>query len=386
MTLDAFVVVLAAVLGALIGSFSNVLIYRLPRGESIAFPPSHCPRCDHRLSALDLVPILSWAGLRGRCRYCAAGISARYPLVELLSAAGYALLAVVFPWSQVGATLLGLWALLTLLLAISFIDAETRTIPDALVLPGVAVGLLLGFTNESTGAFTLGLPTLRAALGGALLGAGALALIALYGELVLRRLRERRFPEFPVSYQQVALAAFAGAWLGPDEMGIVWGVGLGLASVALNVVARRVVRLPETLLLLGLLASVVLGASGVGPGPIAMVQNALAAAGGMSLLAALYWWTQPDVAEADDADHDPVAMGFGDVKLAGLLGAFLGVTGVVVSLGVAILAGAVFGVLALLVRRDNKIPFGPYLALGALATLLFGAQLVGALKNLYGLN
>nr|WP_041231122.1 prepilin peptidase [Deinococcus peraridilitoris] len=381
MSTDTLIVVLGALLGALIGSFSNVLIHRLPRRESVAFPPSHCPNCQHRLSALDLIPLFSWAGLRGRCRYCGARISARYPLVELLTALGYALLAVLLPWSAAGASLLGLWAMFTLLLVISFIDAETRTIPDALVLPGLALGLLLGFANERTGALIAGLPGVQGALAGALLGAGLIALIALYGELVLRRFRERRFPEFPVSYQQVALAALVGAWLG-----VVWGVVLGLFSVALNVFARRVVRLPEILLLLGLLVSIVLGVSGTGPGVIDMTQNALAAAGGMSLLAALYWWTQPDEIESEDQDYDPVAMGFGDVKLMGLLGAFMGVTGALVSLGVAILVGALVGVVTLSLRRENKLPFAPLLALGALVHLLYGAQIVQAFQALYALD
>ena len=79
-------IVFAGLLGAVIGSFLNVCIYRIPREESIAFPPSHCPHCLHRLGPFDLVPIISWLLLRGKCRYCAGGISARYPIVELITA------------------------------------------------------------------------------------------------------------------------------------------------------------------------------------------------------------------------------------------------------------------------------------------------------------
>ncbi len=379
---DATVALIFAVLGALIGSFSNVLIYRLPRGESVAFPPSRCPNCGRRLGALDLVPVLSWAALGGRCRGCRSPISWRYPLVELLTALGYGLLAILFPWSRVGVSLLGLCFLFTALLVIAFIDAETRTIPDSVVLPGVALGLGLGLVNARSGASLSGLPSFSGALSGALLGSGIIALIALYGELALRRGRERKYPEFPVSYQQVALAALAGAWLG-----VGWGVALGVLAALVNLLARRAVRLPETLLLLALLISLVLGASGVGPGVIGMAQGAIAAAGGMSLLAALYWWTQPDDTEEDsEADYDPVAMGFGDVKLAGLMGAFIGLSGVIVSLGVAVLAGALIGVVILLLKRDNRVPFGPYLAVGALVTLMFGAQIMQAVKGLYGLS
>ena len=141
---DALFTVFAAVLGLLIGSFSNVLIWRLPRRESINFPPSHCPTCDHSLAALDLVPVLSWAALGGKCRSCKSPISVRYPIVELITGAAYALLSVVFPFSQVGPGLIGLCLLFTLLLVASVIDQETYTIPDEISLPGAALGLLFG--------------------------------------------------------------------------------------------------------------------------------------------------------------------------------------------------------------------------------------------------
>jgi leader peptidase (prepilin peptidase) / N-methyltransferase len=83
-------------LGAVFGSFFNVLIYRLPRGMNIAWPPSHCPACNHRIRWYDNVPILSWLLLRGRCRDCKARISARYPLIEALTGLLFALVALWF--------------------------------------------------------------------------------------------------------------------------------------------------------------------------------------------------------------------------------------------------------------------------------------------------
>ena len=79
--------IFAGIVGAVIGSFLNVCIHRIPREESIAFPPSHCPSCQHRLGPLDLVPVFSWLWLKGKCRYCAGRIAVRYPVVELLTAA-----------------------------------------------------------------------------------------------------------------------------------------------------------------------------------------------------------------------------------------------------------------------------------------------------------
>ena len=91
--MDAAVIVFAFVLGALIGSFLNVVLWRVPRGESVVRPPSHCPSCGTDLSAAELVPMLSWVALRGRCRHCGAHISARYPLVELAVAVLFGLTA-----------------------------------------------------------------------------------------------------------------------------------------------------------------------------------------------------------------------------------------------------------------------------------------------------
>jgi len=378
---DASVVLLACVLGALIGSFSNVLIYRLPRRESIAFPPSRCPNCGHRLGVLDLVPMLSWLALRGRCRYCRHPIRGRYPLVEFLTAAGYGTLAFLFPWSQVGVSLLGLCAFFTVLLVSSFIDAETFTIPDELTLPAAALGLLLGYVNERSGAALVSLPTLREAFVGMLLGAGILALIGLYGAWVMRRFREREYPDFPVNYQQLALAAVVGAWFG-----VAWGVVAGLVSVGVNVAARRVVRVPEFVTLAGLLVTIVLGVYGIGPSVILMVQNGVAAAGGMGLLAGLYWWTQPEPGDDADIAYDPEAMGFGDVKLAAVIGAFLGWELFLVSVALAVVIGAVVGVIQVALGRGNKVPFGPYLALGALGALLVGDQLIQAYQGMLGLQ
>ena len=92
------IVLLAAVLGACIGSFLNVVLWRVPRGESIVHPPSHCTACGAELRPMELVPVVSWVTLRGRCRHCGVHISARYPLVEL----GVAVLFGLVAWLIVG--------------------------------------------------------------------------------------------------------------------------------------------------------------------------------------------------------------------------------------------------------------------------------------------
>jgi leader peptidase (prepilin peptidase)/N-methyltransferase len=124
---------LAAVLGAVFGSFLNVVAYRLPRGESLSRPRSRCPGCLTQIRAYDNVPVLSWLALRGRCRTCRAPISARYPLVEAATGALCAL--VVLAKGPDEDALLGL-ALVLLLVPVTLIDLDHRIIPNRLILIG----------------------------------------------------------------------------------------------------------------------------------------------------------------------------------------------------------------------------------------------------------
>ena len=89
----AIIVTIAFVFGAVVGSFLNVVLWRVPRGESIVAPPSHCPECGAPLRPSELIPIVSWAALHGRCRTCHTPISVRYPLVELVTGIAFALVA-----------------------------------------------------------------------------------------------------------------------------------------------------------------------------------------------------------------------------------------------------------------------------------------------------
>ncbi len=239
----------AALFGLLIGSFLNVVAWRLPRGESLVTPGSHCPGCGVAVKAYDNVPVLSWLLLRGRCRACREPISARYPLVEAVTALLYAGVVALY-WGEPDRIALGL-ALVTLLVPITLIDLEHRIIP-----------------NKLTGPF---------------------AVLAI-------------------------------------------GLGLALAPE----------RLPEQLI-------------------------AGAAAGGFFFAAAV---------------ARPSGMGMGDVKLAAVLGLFLG-RAVAPAMFVALVAGVVVGA-AVIARkgategRRTAVPFGPFLALGALVGLVAGEELMDA--------
>lgn len=139
MTASILLAVFVALFGLAVGSFLNVCAYRIPRKESIAWPPSHCPSCRHQLGFFDLIPVVSYIFLGARCRYCRKSIHWRYPVVELATAALF-----LAAWLRFGASMRFLAAIVfaSLAVAASSIDLELKIIPDVLTLPGMALGLL----------------------------------------------------------------------------------------------------------------------------------------------------------------------------------------------------------------------------------------------------
>ena len=382
--MEALSLVFSFLLGSLIGSFTNVLIHRIPRGENIAFPPSKCPKCGHRLGVLDLFPVFSWVFLGGKCRYCKEPISWRYPVVELISGLGYLAIAWKFPFLDAPLVTLALWFLFTMLLAGSAIDLETKILPDEFTLPAVGVGLVVAFFAGSSN-----FPNFQQALEGALIGAGVLALIAGYGAWILRKFAEVKYPTPPLDYQTVHLGGLVGAWAGVLG-GFWWAIGASLAAMALhaaiNLISRRYMRVPDALTLGGLVVSLILPAAIPGVGFLALVTGALLGAGAVAIVAGIAWVFLPDPwKDIPEEDLDPVAMGFGDVKLLAAIGAFLGWQGVVFGLGAAIALGAVIGVIGRLLGGGREIPFGPYIAVGALLALFTGSAPLLAYLRQFGL-
>ncbi|MBO1750451.1 prepilin peptidase [Actinotalea sp. BY-33] len=160
--------VLIGLLGLLIGSFLNVVAWRVPRRESIVSPPSACPQCGHALRRRDNIPVLSWLVLRGRCRDCGAPISRRYPLVELATAVLFVLVSLRF-----GVEAPGVWALPAFLylaavgLVLTVIDIDVHRLPDVIVLPSYGVTVvLLAVASWATGEWG---SLLRAGIGGLIL-------------------------------------------------------------------------------------------------------------------------------------------------------------------------------------------------------------------------
>jgi leader peptidase (prepilin peptidase) / N-methyltransferase len=191
--LAIFVLVVGFVFGSLWGSFLNVVIARVPKGQSVVTPRSRCPKCGTMITARDNIPLLSWLMLRGKCRVCGAPISARYPFVELLG--GVAGAAVVARWG-LSLPALELFAFILILIAISFIDLDTFTVPTSLVVGLVVVGLGGGLLRwqllapGSPGALT-GQDVVDRVIGGVAAGL-MLASVVYLSTFVIRLFQERR--------------------------------------------------------------------------------------------------------------------------------------------------------------------------------------------------
>ena len=270
------------ILGTVVGSFLNVCIHRLPHGESIVNPPSHCPACGHRLGPLDLVPLLSFLLLGRKCRYCGARIGWRYFVVELITGVAFvaAWLTSQDVWTAGAPAVAALGAKLVfcaLLIAIFFIDLEHMIIPDELAFIGVGVGLALDI-------------------------AGIL-------------LWQRPLLTVHVPWTSWALSV-------PRSVaGIVVGGAFFLAVEGLSLLIFR-----------------------------------------------------------------KEGMGGGDLKLGAAIGALLGPGLALLSFGLAVVAGAVVGgalIAVRLRRRQEYIPFGPFMAIMALAVMLFPGPISRLLLRAY---
>jgi leader peptidase (prepilin peptidase)/N-methyltransferase len=243
----ALLVLFAVLLGLVIGSFLNVVVWRVPRGESVVNPPSACPSCGSAIRPRDNVPVLGWLVLRGRCRDCRAPISARYPLVEAGTAALFAVMALEFGFR---AELPAYLYLAAIGIALALIDIDVKRLPDVLTLPSYVVGAaLLGVASTSEPHLLL-----RALL-------GAAAMFAVYFALCFA------YPA-GMGFGDVKLSGVLGlytAWLGWD----VWAAGLllgfflgGFFGIALILVKKggRKTAVPfGPFMLLGALLAVLFG-------------------------------------------------------------------------------------------------------------------------------
>jgi leader peptidase (prepilin peptidase)/N-methyltransferase len=238
--MDSLIASLAAVivftLGASIGSFINVVVYRLPAGVSILWPRSRCPHCLHQLGNQENVPVFGWLWLKGRCRHCKSPISIRYPLVEALTGL---LFLLVFWTFNISIQTLGYWVLCSWLLALSLIDLDTMTLPNRLTKSGLIVGLafqvFVGFLLQAS--WVGAVNQLMSGIVGAVLGLWLFDAIIVVGSIA--------FGQAAMGGGDAKLAAMLGAWLGwkylllTGFLACALGAFIGGGAIALGWLSRR---------------------------------------------------------------------------------------------------------------------------------------------------
>lgn len=376
------------IVGTVVGSFLNVVVWRLPRGESLSHPGSHCPRCGHAIRPWENIPILSWLALRARCSQCRLPISVRYPLVELANG----LLYLVLWWRlwHSPMPLSALWGYLFLgsaLLAAALIDSAHFLIPDAITFPGMGVAAVLAlvFPETHLGTGLTGLPggdqlitaTARQALAGvgltgpfnprleALFDA---ALGMLVGYAILRLLLEagrRLWGRARVVCREPVTARLSaeGIRIGDDELDTTWADLLVRPGDEFRAQA-----LPLTAADRGRAAAVV-------PRAVRVCGSRLFVGTDERALAEM----EPLTLELISWEHPREVMGHGDLKLLALIGAFLGPDATVFVLMWGALLGCAWGIGRALLRpalRHVPLPFGPFLAGGTLGWTLCGEAVV----------
>ena len=362
--------VFAFVLGAVVGSFLNVVIYRLPLGLSVNEPRrSFCPHCRAPIRWYHNLPILGWLLLRGRCADCGARIAVRYPAVEALT--GLLFLAV---WLRADWLLaFPLWTLTALLVAATFIDFDHLIIPDEITWGGAAAGAL----------FSLGIPRLHGvdnpALGllwslvGAAAGYGLLWGVVEAGKLAFGRKRVRLPQVQPFTWKKVAAPEGGGG--GDDAELTIGDEPPDRWSELFNREKDLLVMECETLTVASRERRDV---------SLRCFHNRLELPDGETLpLDALETFS----GRVREFVFPREAMGFGDVKFLACIGAFLGWRAVLFCVAAGSMLGSVVGLGVLLFgarARSLRLPFGPYLAAGALGWMFAGPELVAWYARLLG--
>ncbi|MFA5069123.1 MAG: prepilin peptidase [Candidatus Omnitrophota bacterium] len=204
-------IVAAAVLGLIIGSFLNVCIYRMPLGESIAIPRSHCVICNHVISWHDNIPLFSFIVLMGRCRFCGGRISLRYPIVEALTAAIFALLVGLL---GVNAITIVYMVLSCALIVATFIDIQYQIIPDEITYTGMVLGLVLSLALPRLHSAAGRLDALLSSLSGIALGGFLIYVVAVLGTIFFKKKLMAIGEETAMGGGDIKFLAMIGAFLG----------------------------------------------------------------------------------------------------------------------------------------------------------------------------
>ena len=385
--MDAFTLTslaLVTILGASIGSFANVVAYRLPLGQSLNNPPSRCPKCERRLTPLELIPIISWIALRGRCHSCKTPISPRYPIIETLFALALLGLALLTQPDLTNGGELVRYALqaaaLSMLLMAALIDLDTKHLPDTLVYGAIAAGLLASLLPANPAATDVLAQPAGHTLTVALAAAGALALLERYATLAMRRLKAPTTGL--ITTDHLLLASTLAALMGP-----VRALTITTAIVIIDAKANTRLRVPQALHLALIPALIALGHA-LGKPATATALNTLMAAGAVALAAGLAWWINDHLSHRrnhTDANEEAeeVALGFGDIKLAAALATLLPNPTLLL---LALLLASFTGTLHSVTTRQRTLPFGPHLLLGCILAATIGPNILLWYANITGVT
>jgi leader peptidase (prepilin peptidase) / N-methyltransferase len=336
------------ILGCMVGSFLNVCIHRLPLGESIVSPPSHCPHCKYSIPWYLNIPLITWLYLGGKCRNCGAPISVRYFLVELLT--GIIFLACWLRFGPLSAALALVYCFfLAGLIAATFIDFEHFIIPDEITIGGMIVGFLCSFFLPALHHVASVEASLKQSLFGIVVGAGLIYFILRLGKLFFGKHKVALPAETRIVFTETAVLLPDKA-IPYEELFYRQSDAIVLRARTVELVDRCyknvVVRLSPTLLQIE--------EEKLNPETVPHLE-----------------------AVSSEIVLPREAMGFGDVKFMAGIGAFLGWKAVIFSLMVSSAIGSVVGLaLIALGRRQSRLPYGPYIAMAAAIWIFAGPQLI----------
>ena len=346
--------------GSMVGSFLNVCIYRMPLGLSVVSPPSHCPHCKYSIPWFLNVPLLTWLSLRGKCKNCGAPISPRYFLVELLTGLTFLACWLKFgePSHQYASMPLALVYCLLLggLIVATFIDFEHFIIPDEITLGGCVVGFICSFLLPSLHHTTVLIVSLKESLLGIAVGAGVVYAILRAGKLLFGRQKVELPGETTIIFSETGLHL-------PDRE-IPFEEVFYRDSDTIVMVAQRVELVDRCYGNTRLKLSpkrLQIGDEDLNPEEVPHMEAA-----------------------CTELVLPREAMGFGDVKFMGAIGAFLGWQATLFSLMVSSIIGSIIGVALIVTGKrewSSRLPYGPYIAMAAVIWVFCGREILALIYH-----
>ena len=341
------------VFGCVVGSFLNVCIHRLPRGESIVHPPSHCPHCGYAIPWYLNIPLVTWLWLRGQCANCKKEISMRYFLVEALTGTVFALCWLAFGrWSPAAAVVY--CVLISGLIGATFIDFEHFIIPDEITIGGMVAGLMLAFFVPASHLSFPGFrpwqapgPAMRDSVVGMIVGAGVVYGILRVGKWLFGRYKLALPPGTRILFTETALKLPDGE-IPYDELFYRSSDTIRIEAEKVELIDRCYGKVELRLQARQLR----IGQDTFDPEKVLHLE-----------------------AVADHVVLPREAMGLGDVKFMAAIGAFLGWPGVLFSLAFSSVIGSIVGMALIAFKRrawSARMPYGPYIALAAVIWIFGG--------------